>query len=726
MAGETFIIDIPINARDNTGPAFASASKNVSQFERSMQRSERQLQRMSRTRWELTIHAIDKASTVISAINRRAWNLTRGAYTITLRAADYATRPIRAVANLLTSTLGLLGIAGGAAGGIVVPLSMSGDWEQTQMAFETMLKDAQKARQFLAEAQRFAARTPFGQEEVIANSRLLMAFGFQAERILPMLETIGDTAAGLGAGGEGIERMVRALGQIQAKGRAQAEELLQLQEVGVPAAQILQEELGLTAEQVANIGSQGIAASRVIEALLTGMQKRYGGMMERQSRSFKGMLAAIKDTFDAQILRRWGDGLRLGIQPHLQRLTEWIDQNQATIERWGNTLEQTARRAVDWVVQKLQELRRWIEQVMGSEAWRNAQSPWERLQVLWDAWWSGGGEQWVADVGAKIGAKLKDGLRKGFGTAWDIFKEVQGTPGGYLLDAWLLAQAAPLLNLLLTVGGGAVKGAGRAFTWLRGLRGGASAARVAGSSAAAAQAATAAQATTMAAQAAAATGAARTIQIFGPSGQVLSTVAQQVDDVARAASRSAGVLRGLGSLGRIGGALGKVGRALGPVGAVLSLLPILTAADAVERAGAIGSAAGGWGGMAAGAAIGSMIFPGIGTAIGGLLGGLAGGFGGDWLGRKVAAHFGGGAPQASPVTANAGAPPIVVNVQVTASPQYHVEAAPTTEAVLDILRRNQKALADLLGDEIVTEVEEAIANLALTRGPRRAWGVTPL
>src|SRR5690606_4692953 len=113
---------------------------------------------------------------VIQAVNRRAWALTRGAYTITLRAVDYATRPIRAVGNALTSVLGLVGIAGGTWGGIVQPLRLAGDLEQTQIAFETMLGDAERAARFIREAQMFARATPFDTEGVLEASRLLMAF----------------------------------------------------------------------------------------------------------------------------------------------------------------------------------------------------------------------------------------------------------------------------------------------------------------------------------------------------------------------------------------------------------------------------------------------------------------------------------------------------------------------------------------------------------------------
>lgn len=728
---EEYRIDISIGATDNTGPALQAAAKRVSAFEKSMQRTEKQLQRMDRTRWELTIHAVDRASSVITAVNRRAWALTRGAYTITLRAVDYATRPIRAVGNALTSVLGLVGIAGGTWGGIVQPLKLAGDLEQTQIAFETMLGDAERAARFVREAQMFARETPFDTEGVLEASRLLMAFGFEAEQVIPMLTTLGDTAAGLGAGSEGIERLTRALGQMAAKGRVQAEELLQLQELGVPAAQILQEELGLTAKEVANIGNLGLSSAKAIEALLAGMQKRYGGLMEKQSRSFQGLWNNIKETFQTQILMRWGEGLRLGIQPHLMRLVEWIETNQATVERWGATLQEVGQRAAEWLVQKLQGVYEWLQQVMQSPEWQAAQGPWEHLQVLWDAWWSGGGEQWLHDTGAKIGNALKEGIKAGFGTLSDIFWSVQGTTAGTILDLWLLGQAWPIMSAIGGIAGGMFRGGRAAWNWLRGIRSGAAAAgaataaasAVGASSAMAAQAATAAQAAATAAKA---------VPIFGPSGQVLSTVVQQADDVARAVGTGS---KALGWFGRFGGFASKLGRFAGPVGAILGtglgLLGLGSAADKGQVIGsAVGGGLGGWGGAAAGAAVGSAIAPGVGTVIGGIIGGLGGGFGGDWLGGKLGSWLGrkvvGNEPAPQPVTtATATTGTVVVNV--TAQPVFEIHTAADAQGVLRVIERNQRRIADLLADEIGEALETVFGNMTRRVGvSQKAWGVIPM
>jgi tape measure domain-containing protein len=48
------------------------------------------------------------------------------------------------------------------------------------------------------------------------------------------MTAIGDAVAGVGGGADAIDRVSLAIGQMQAKGRVQSEELLQLAEAGVP------------------------------------------------------------------------------------------------------------------------------------------------------------------------------------------------------------------------------------------------------------------------------------------------------------------------------------------------------------------------------------------------------------------------------------------------------------------------------------------------------------
>lgn len=418
---EVYRIEIPISIKDNTEPGVSQAKNKLNAFDKASQRTQERLEQMNKTKYQIVLDALDRASSIVGKVSSKARSIAGKTFSFTMKVIDLATAPLRALWNFATSIQGAILGATGAFAGIYKPMDIAADFEQTQIAFETMLKSAEKAQQFLKEASEFANKTPFEFPELINSSKLLMAFGFEADKVLDMLKTIGDTASGLGAGSEGIDRITRALGQMQAKGRAQTEELLQIQELGVPANQILQEELGLTGEQIANIGKESIEASKVIEALLRGMEKRFGGMMDNQSRTAKGMISTLKDTLENSLLRPWGQGLWEGIKPGLERITTWIDENQDIIAEWGEAWKKAGANISKWVMARVDGLRNSIQRMVNSEEWKDAKNFGEKLKIAWDQiiaqpfneWWNSTGKAWLADKASKIGEGIGTALSAG-------------------------------------------------------------------------------------------------------------------------------------------------------------------------------------------------------------------------------------------------------------------------------------------------------------------------
>jgi tape measure domain-containing protein len=188
------------------------------------------------------------------------------------------------------------GFSAGIAAVGVKAIQAAGEWEQTNIAFNTMLGSAEKAKAFLGDLQDFAAATPFELPQLVDGSRRLLAMGFAAEEVKPMLTAVGDAVAGLGGGGEMIQRVTLALGQMKAKGKVSAEEMRQLAEAGIPAWQFLADKIGKSIPEAMKMAEQGtIKAADAIPALIAGMNDKFGGMMEAQSKTFMGQLSTLKD-----------------------------------------------------------------------------------------------------------------------------------------------------------------------------------------------------------------------------------------------------------------------------------------------------------------------------------------------------------------------------------------------------------------------------------------------
>lgn len=170
--------------------------------------------------------------------------------------------------------------------------------QRANIAFTTMLGSGQKAQAFLAQLQKFAASTPFEFPQLIQTSQRLLAMGFNAKQVVPTLTAIGDAVAGLGGSPEIMDRVTTALGQIQAKGKVASEEMLQLTESGIPAWQMLADKIGVSVPRAMElVQARAVDSNVAIAALTEGMEKRFGGMMEKQSHTFGGLLSTVKDTF---------------------------------------------------------------------------------------------------------------------------------------------------------------------------------------------------------------------------------------------------------------------------------------------------------------------------------------------------------------------------------------------------------------------------------------------
>jgi len=189
-----------------------------------------------------------------------------------------------------------LGVAIG--GGILAAVRAAGRFEQTLIALEVLTGSAQAAKQLLIDLEQFAITTPFQLPELEQGVRLLRAYGFEVSELIPALRIFGDTTSALGLGAEGMERIILAFGQIKAKGVVQSEEMRQLANLGIPAWQILADTLGVTIpEAMDKVKKRQVDAATAIPALLEALQIRFGGFMERQSRTLLGIISNIRDVF---------------------------------------------------------------------------------------------------------------------------------------------------------------------------------------------------------------------------------------------------------------------------------------------------------------------------------------------------------------------------------------------------------------------------------------------
>lgn len=231
------------------------------------------------------------------------------------------------------------GIGAGLAALGVASVKAGASLQSTKTAFTNMLGSAEKAQDFLGKMQDFAAKTPFEFSQVSQAAQKFIAFGFSAEQVIPTLTAVGDAAAGVGLGAEGINRITLALGQMAAKSKVQAGEMMQLTETGIPAWKMLADQIGVSVPEAMSMVSKGaIDAATGITALVGGMEQSFGGMMDQQSQTISGTWSTLMDGLAqsaAQVGLQLAEALNLtGI---FQSLGDILTNFAATVQSSGLT-----------------------------------------------------------------------------------------------------------------------------------------------------------------------------------------------------------------------------------------------------------------------------------------------------------------------------------------------------------------------------------------------------
>lgn len=213
--------------------------------------------------------------------------------------ADKCNKMTGALSAIAAVQLGSVftGMAGGILNMGIASVQAAAQMRQYEIAFQTMLKSAEAGTQMLRDLQQFAAETPFDVPGVVSAGQQLMAFGFKAEEVIPMLTNLGDAASGLGLGTEGVSRLAYALGQMQTSGKLNAQDMMQLTSAGISAWDMLAQAAGKTVAEMKDLCSKGAIDSKAaVQTIVAGMNDQFGGMMAKTSDEVAGLLANIEET----------------------------------------------------------------------------------------------------------------------------------------------------------------------------------------------------------------------------------------------------------------------------------------------------------------------------------------------------------------------------------------------------------------------------------------------
>ena len=167
--------------------------------------------------------------------------------------------------------------------------------QSSKAAFETLLGTAEAAKDMQQSIRDFAMTSPFPRQAFIKGSQQLLAFGFQAQEIIPTLDAVQDAVAAAGGGSQQLEEIIFVMAQIRAAGKITGIDLIQFGQRGINAAQLIGSQMGMTGEQIRESITAGtLDADTALEALTNGMAAKFGGASDKLKNTFVGAVDSMK------------------------------------------------------------------------------------------------------------------------------------------------------------------------------------------------------------------------------------------------------------------------------------------------------------------------------------------------------------------------------------------------------------------------------------------------
>lgn len=446
MANKEIVIDVVSEYSDHASSGLQQTGKNA-------EKASREMDKLGKKRAKPKLGFEDKASPVLDKFGKKGDGLGKKTWTPKLGLKDTATAGIKkamsagmsfgrktfsavlkindkvasqikkipsVISKIKNSIFSLKTLAGGVMTGIAAkkliadPVSLADEFQTYQIGFETMLKSKKKATKFMDSAKKFASVTPFDTSAVVSNAQRMLAYGFSDKDIIPDLTKIGNASAALGAGEEGISRVSRALGQMKTNGRLNAEDMNQLTDVGINAWKYLADAEGKSIAQIREMSQKGeISGDKAVKTILNGL-KEFDGMMDKTSNStVSGLMSNIKDTFDINIVSKWGKGLQKGATKGLGEFADYLDKSDAKLKEAGTSLEKLGEYASTSVFKGLEKAGDKIDDLISMPKFQNA-SIGGKISIAWDElianpfskWWDSKGRPAIVKKITGIGKDI--------------------------------------------------------------------------------------------------------------------------------------------------------------------------------------------------------------------------------------------------------------------------------------------------------------------------------
>ena len=250
--------------------------------------------------------------------------------------------------------------------------SIAAGRETDKISFATLFGSKETADSYLSNLVGMANSTPFLYDDLTSMSKTLATYGYDADSILPVLQTIGDAGAALGQSTSDMTAVATAIGRMKSSNKTTLEYLNILNDRGIGAVGMLSDAYGVDQGTMYSMISKGeVAGQDAARIILDALSDSFAGAMEAQSKTFSGITSTIEG-LQQELDNAMGEGYNQTRMQGLEAQKEWLagDSGQkmqeayTAIGTWKASLENA----------KEQYIRDAMNDAMGSEEYKTAEA----------------------------------------------------------------------------------------------------------------------------------------------------------------------------------------------------------------------------------------------------------------------------------------------------------------------------------------------------------------
>lgn len=180
-------------------------------------------------------------------------------------------------------------------------VQVRGQFQQLELAFNTMLRSTEKSQVLMSKLVDTAAVTPFDLTSIAQGAKQMLAFGSNVESVVDEIVMLGNVASGVSAP---LGDLIYLYGTLRSQGRAYTVDIRQFAGRGIPIYEELGKVLNADRQELNKLVTEGKVGFPEVEKAFKNMTSEggiYFNLMQEQSKSLTGMISNLGDAWDSAL-----------------------------------------------------------------------------------------------------------------------------------------------------------------------------------------------------------------------------------------------------------------------------------------------------------------------------------------------------------------------------------------------------------------------------------------